>query len=349
MNKLVVISHSDNYDVGGLVRYFIKMFNREDIRSIFYDNGFEILTSSHIRNISSLDKSENHKCDHTIEFSKNIENSERDKYIFLGIHPYGINTVLEISPDFKKMIWVNDPHYFAYFADRGDETVQDFAKKFNPRILEKIDYLITPSPIYFKNLDIDEYDNKMIFLFYFLDEEFYTKTGNTEYSKRLNKILLSGCVGGGYLSRIEFDKLRSDDSFKELIDKVDHPGYNNNDHMTELKYYDELTKYKAAFVGHYKFPINFLLAKHIEILMCGCLGFFEPNPLLEKELGLIAFKHYIPCYNEDNQLIKDSDFYFRWINSKEGEEIAEEGKKYVRSRFGKNYISEFAQSLSKLY
>jgi hypothetical protein len=56
-----------------------------------------------------------------------------------------------------------------------------------------------------------------------------------------------------------------------------HPGYKNNEHLTELNYYLKLSEYKGAFVGHHEYPLNFLLAKHIEVLMCGCLGFFEKN------------------------------------------------------------------------
>lgn len=45
--------------------------------------------------------------------------------------------------------------------------------------------------------------------------------------------------------------------------------------MTGVNYYNKLSEFKAAFVGHHDFPLNFLLAKHIEVLMCGCLGFFR--------------------------------------------------------------------------
>jgi hypothetical protein len=79
--------------------------------------------------------------------------------------------------------------------------------------------------------------------------------------------------------------------------------------MTELNYYNKLAKYKSAFVGHHIFPINFLLAKHIEVLMCGCLGFFEKNDLLFSQLGLIEFVHYIPCTDESGDVIDDYDFY----------------------------------------
>lgn len=345
MRKLIVLSESEDYDVGGLVRFLIKMFDREDIKDIFYENGFEIITSNRIKRDFGIEDLPQIKIEQ--EFIKKA-NENYSEYMIFGIHPYGVHQSFDYPNEIKKIGWLNDPHYLANFTERNGEKVQDFSKKFNPEILKKIDYLITPSPIYFKNLNITEYDEKLKYLFYFLDEDLYPKTGNIDYSDRLEKIVLSGCVGDGYLSRIEFDKLRSKEVFKDLIYKIDHPGYQNNKHMTELNYYDELTKYKAAFVGHYKPPIDFLLAKHIEVLMCGCLGFFEPNPLLEIELGLIEFEHYVPCCDENGEVIKDESFYIKWMNSEEGKRISEKGKEYVRNRFGKKYIKEFIDLLKKI-
>jgi hypothetical protein len=345
MKKIIVLSLCQNYDVGGLVRYFIKMFENNEL----FGNHFEVITSKKIREEYGLFEVDGWEAQ-SIEkdFIKKIKEDDIDQYIILGIHPYGLHTAIESETKIKKIAWTNDPHYFSNYAERNGETVQDFSESFDPEILEKIDYLITPSKIWFKNLKIEKYEQKIKYFFYFLNEELFSKTGNKNYEQRISKIVLSGCVGGGYLSRIEFDKLRTTKNFKDLIYKIEHPGYENNEHMTDINYYDELTKYRAAFVGHYKPPINFLLAKHIEVLMCGCLGFFEPNPLLETELGLIAFEHYIPCFDENNQLIKDENFYKNWMESKEGEEIAENGKSYVREKFGKKYIQELIEFLKTI-
>lgn len=347
MKKLIVVSYNEDYDVGGLVRHIIKMFDNDNIKDMFNQHNFEIITSNYIKSNINYKKVSTDRCDATVKFVEDINEDEIQDYIMMGIHPYGLNTLLESKRKIKKISWINDPHYFANYVEKNGETVQDYSQNFDPYVLKNVDYLMTPSPIYFKNLNITEYDKKIVYFFYFLNEDFYEKTGNIDYQKRENKVVLSGCVGGGYLSRIEFDKLRNIESFRDIIYKIEHPGYKNNQHMTELKYYDELTKYKAAFVGHYKFPINFLLAKHIEVLMCGCLGFFEPNPLLESELGLIAYEHYIPCYDE-NSLIKDSNFYINWMNSEEGRKISENGKKYVRDKFGKKYVEKFIDFLKKL-
>jgi hypothetical protein len=207
---------------------------------------------------------------------------------------------------------------------------------------------MTPSQIYFRNLGITEFDSKIIDYFYFLNENCYKEVDKSKFSDRLDQIVLSGELTSGYKSRLEFSKLKEDLAFKDKIHIINHPGYENNEHMTELNYYKELSKYKAAFVGHYVFPLNFLLAKHIEVLMCGCIGFFEPSPLIKEQLGLIEFVHYIPCFDE-NGLIKDVSFYKKWIESNEGQCIAQQGKEYVRKKFGKEYIEQFASLISKMY
>lgn len=346
MRKLVVISHSDDYDVGGLVRYLIKMFERKEIIGMFEKNGFQIMTSNYIKEVLKLSE---------IDFLNNIDEEFNEDYLIFGIHPYGLDVSIKSNSKIKKIVWINDPHYFAHFVDRKGEIVQRYSKKYDPIHLNRIDYLVTPSSIYFKNLKIDNYNEKIIDFFYFLDEDLYEQTGNAIFEERIGKVVLSGVVGGGYKSRIEFENLSKDPIFEEIIFQIKHPGFGNilnksipqESHMIGLKYYNELTKYKAAFVGHHIFPIDFCLAKHIEVLMCGCLGFFEPNPLLKEQLGLIEYVHYIPCF-ENGELIKDPNFYLKWMNSDEGAKISENGKSYVRNKFGKNYIEDFIKFLKNI-
>ena len=305
------------------------MFYDESIIKIFEERGIEIITSRYIKEV--LNKTE-------IEFLEEIE--DKKDFIIFGIHPYAWVTSIKNGVGIKKVMWQDDLHYFAHFVERDGETVQRFSKKYEPSYIKDVDYVITPSSIYFKNLGIDDYDEKIIDFFYFLDEKKYTLI-DSDYQKRKSLIVLSGEIHPGYESRTEFDKLRKTDLFKDLIYKIEHPGYENNEHMTDLNYYNEISKYKGAFVGHHAFPINFLLAKHIEVLMCGCLGFFEPNPLLKEQLGLIEYVHYIPCFDE-NGLIKDDSFYRKWIESDEGYMIANQGKEYVRDKFGKEYVKKLA-------
>ena len=71
--KLIVLSQSDNYDVGGLVRYIIKMFEKNDIKELFEKSGFEIITSNYIREHTNYSE---------IEFIQSIDKSEYDDYLF---------------------------------------------------------------------------------------------------------------------------------------------------------------------------------------------------------------------------------------------------------------------------
>lgn len=336
MKKIIILSQSDNYNVSGLIRHLIKMFYKDWIVDYFKENCIELITSKYIKEV--IKKTE-------IEYLKEINSLEN--CIIFAIHPFSWEMAIEYCPNIKKIIWQDDLHYFANFVERKGESIQKYVGKFDIKYINDIESLVTPSYIYFKNLGIES--NKLKDFFYFLDEDLYSITGNLDYDKRIKKIVLSGAIyfsvdGYGYKSRLEFDELRKKEIFDNLIYKIKHPGYDDNEHMTEIKYYDELTKYKAAFVGHHTYPINFLLAKHIEVLMCGCLGFFEPNPLLKEQLGLLEYVHYIPCFDE-NGLIKDPQFYTDWINSEEGKKISISGREYVRNKFGKEYIKNFLNFL----
>ena len=51
MKKLIVLSLNDDYDVGGLVRYLIRMFEDESVKDIF-ENKFENSVNGSGRTIS---------------------------------------------------------------------------------------------------------------------------------------------------------------------------------------------------------------------------------------------------------------------------------------------------------
>ncbi len=337
MKKLIVLYQKGDYDVGGLVRFLIKIFSSENYKSILNKEfNLEVLTSSDIEKELSI--SDEDFID-LINKSDDFTNS-----IVFGIHPHGLSMVYKldkqsrIKKNIKSVAWLNDPHCLAYSIKDRKEIVQRHKEHYTPPFLWNIDYLITPSSIYFKNLNITEYSEKVIDFFYFLDSTKFEQLKNITYQERLDKVILSGSIGDGYTSRIEFNSLREKcQKFNNLIYKLDHPGYENNSHLTEMNYYKKLCEYKAAFVGHYNFPINFLLAKHIEVLMCGCLAFFEPNNLLESQLGLIEYKHYIPCYR-DGKIIDDPEFYLNWIESEEGEKIAKTAQEFVMNKFGDKHI-----------
>jgi hypothetical protein len=344
MKRLIVIHHLDeNYDVGGLVRFLIKIFNDENYKKNLMDvYGIETTTSRdiyqkyHSNNVEYLNKASTSK--------------SSDDIVVFGIHPFGIH-IIETCANFlgqkiKKIGWTNDPHYFAYTVEQDSQKVKKYSKKIFPiKSLEILDYLVTPSSIYFDNLGIDEYRHKIIDIFYFLNTTLLSNLSDKKYEDRTPKIILSGAIGG-YSSRSLFNELRENDvKFKNLIYKLNHPGRKNNGHMTEANYYNKLSEFKGGFVGHHDFPLNYLLAKHIEVLMCGCLGFFEPNPLLKSQLGLQEYIHYIPCY-KDGKIIDDASFYGDWL--KNGENIAKQGKEYVLREFGDKQIMKLFNFLNKV-
>jgi hypothetical protein len=180
-----------------------------------------------------------------------------------------------------------------------------------------------------------------------INPEHYKNISYDDYDKRSNQIILSGVCDGGYTTRVEFLKLKKLEPFANMIYHLEFPGYVNNEHLTEMNYYKQLIKFKGAFVGHYVFPLDFLLAKHIETLMCGCLGFFCKNPLLESQLGLKEFVHYIPCSDDQNNLITDPDYYLKWMQN--GKDIARAGCEHVRNNFGESKILELINIFNRCY
>lgn len=341
MKKLVVIHYTiENYSPHALIRSLIRVFNDKEYRNILLEKyGLEVITSVDILN--DLKKTESQFIDDI-----NGNTHEFNDSIFFGIHPHGIYLVDKISEEvnarknIKTVGWQDDPHCFSKFIqDRINKKIiiQKYSEKYDSPLIEKLDYLLSPSLVYFKNLNITKYDSKLIDMFYFIPPQYYERKF-LEYKERKSKIILSGSASKGYVSRILFEKLKNKSKeLDNLIHVQPHPGYDskNNAHMTELNYYNRLSNFKGAFVGHYEFPLNYVLAKHIEVLMCGCLGFFEPNPLLESQLGLKEYVHYIPCY-KDGALIEDANFYKEWI--KNGEEIAKNGQNFVMENFGEKQI-----------
>ena len=159
-----------------------------------------------------------------------------------------------------------------------------------------------------------------------------------DYNNRKNNIILSGAITEEYKIRANLKSMKNNnEDFNKLIYHLPHLTYDytKNNEDTKMNYYNILSQYKGAFVGHPIFP----LAKHIEVLMCGCLGFFERNKLLKTELGLIEYVHYIPCSDDNGNLIEDIQFYTDWLNK--GETIANNGKKYVIKHFGEHNINKY--------
>jgi hypothetical protein len=267
-----------------------------------------------------------------------------EKIIFLGFHPVSLAPFIKYYTELKKyanikiILWQDDLHAF-------------FKTPESQKKLDYVDHIMSPSPIYFKNTTA-EYLSKTSFFFYSIDftvnDGYYVKWEN-----RQNKIILSGCVSKGYPIRaIIRNEIRKNKKFKEISYFLEKPREKEYEYKGDKvlpygdNYYKELGKFKGAFFGYYLYPKNFNLAKIIEILSMGCIGFFEYSPLLEKELGLIEMIHYVPCTNkETGKLIIDVEYYKYYLENKEGKGkmISENGRDYVRKNFSitngfENYV-----------
>lgn len=265
----------------------------------------------------------------------NNNKSAYKKAIILAFHPV-CNAILyrqrKIFEELKKelglklVLWQDDLH--AYFKDgkRGE-------------VLDNLDCILSPSPIFFKNVKSD-LSKKTKFFFYSMD---FDLLPDKKWEDREPKILLSGSCNRGYPIRHQIltniKKKTEMSSICAYLKRTRFKEYNRpiGTYLpVGLNYYDKLVNFQAAFFAYYEHPKNFNLAKIIEILACGCLGFFEKSPLLEEEMGMKEFEHYIPITDENGKLIEDVKYYEKWLNNKEGRKIAENGKEFVKKNFSNN-------------
>lgn len=268
------------------------------------------------------------------------------KMILLFFHPVCLDIyfnfkdkidLLRKKLGLKIIFWQDDLHFYFKNKMRGEK-------------LENLDKIITPSPIYFKNVNCKLY-NKTKFFFYSCNFEKINEY-NIKWEDREERILLSGCCNRGYPLRhklMKYIKKNRPDYLSFLkrpkINKFNCSAGKNI--PIGLNYYEKLSKYKGAVFGYYQYPKNFNLAKIIEILACGCIGFFEYSPLLEEELGLKSGVHYINILDENGKLILDDVFYKKWL--KDGKKIAENGKNYVEQHFSNtNGFKNYVKILKKL-
>jgi len=239
----------------------------------------------------------------------------------------------------RYVLWQDDLH--AYFKDgkRGE-------------VLSNADCILSPSPIFFKNVKSDLI-NKTKFFFYSMD---YSLIKEVPWESREKKILLSGSCNRGYYMRHQIlVNIKKEAPMSKICSYLKRPRFKEYNRPVGtylpvgLNYYDKLSAYQGAFFAYYEHPKNFNLAKIIEICACGCLGFFEKSPLLEEELGMKEFEHYIPITDEKGKLIEDLQYYERWLYSPDGKRIAENGRNYMKRNFSNdNGFINYVKILKKL-
>lgn len=290
--------------------------------------------------------------------NKNINLNEKN--LLIGYGPWGFNVLfnenINLNKNCYRIIWQDDLHYF-YKKKTDIFEVNNNLSKFKDDILDKCDLILTPSPIFFKNINSD-YLKKTKFYFYGLDRYDPYFKSLKPFNERKNKILLSGNISGKtYPSRKFIQKkiLRNtskNNLFKKHFEYLPHPGYissNNYDiQKIQYKYYDIIQDYKVAFIGLARKPINFLLSKIIETLYCGTLALIEKTPLLQEELGLIDGTHYISVeFNES--LLLSEELVLDFFNNPKYQKIAENGKNFAIKNFNINRNAKYLYNISKNY
>ena len=236
----------------------------------------------------------------------------------------------------KTIFWMDDLHFPCTENNR-----------YNLKLIYKderyinCDLIISPSIDYFNNIKCTLID-KTKFLFYFFDEKIIDKYNpKYDYFYRKNKILLSGKINElSYSSRkIIYDNYSKN---KDLYDYLQHPGYYNFKHQfIHQHYYDKLSEYKICILGLANYPVNFLLAKVIEILGTGSLGLFQKSDLYYKRLGLIKNKHYIEIDIINDNLILNNQEYKNFFNDINYMTIAQNGYDYIKKKYNSsNFIKE---------
>lgn len=237
----------------------------------------------------------------------------------------------------KTIFWMDDLHFAKDNIDNDERFINS-------------DIIVSPSVLYFQNIKHKFYE-KSKFLFYFFNEEIIDNYNPKQnYNKRKNQIILSGKINNTYLSRKQM--YRHSIKNKDLYDILEHPGYYNMEHeFYHVNYYNKISEYKGALFGLANNPLNFLLGKVIEILGCGCIGFFEYTYQYEEYLGLKEWVHYVPIYkNKKNELDIDDIKFREIIQSEEGIQIAINGYNYIKENYNSiTFVNNSINIIKKLY
>lgn len=367
MNRKIVVFHplkerfSISYSVIMIAKTFYIMkdyFNKKNYE-IYYPTDFidEKETVSRINNIKQNLLTTDFSLEEDLAFNnflKKVHDTDFfDNCFLIGVKFDGFNRFfiqenydLLKSKNIKTVIWHDDLHEFNRYQKKSyNIPVTDYR-------LDKTDLILTPSKRYYENI-ISPYLPKTVQFFYGFNQELFPQLKISNFKKKKKKIILSGSFYEFYPIRVQLKKYHENNKnteFSQLIDVLQYPSRSRqSDKNKDFEYYKILNKYQGAFFGFARYPLNFPLAKIIEILACGTLGFFEPNPVL-KELGLEPFVHYVPIkLNRHHQIIPEANYYKKYLGTDEGMKIALTGCRYVRWNFNLyNKVDELINLLQKM-
>jgi hypothetical protein len=151
---------------------------------------------------------------------------------------------------------------------------------------------------------------------------------DVDWPSRKDKILLSGNLSKHYPFRRCLAEYSATDPGRAILDRIEHHGYRpkSQDQMiTGQAYYDCLKTYRGAAVTAAAKPVNFHLAKYMEVCACGCLPFLEHTP----DIHYLGFVDGMNCI-----LINQRDYKekFGLIRSDRAPIIARNARELVKSR-----------------
>jgi hypothetical protein len=359
-----------------------KTFNSNNIEILYYYDLLEETNKFKYENIeenykySESDLITEYKKD-CIEIRNKIINNYTN-YILIGLEPIGFDQITNYNLPNKKILSIYDPHGFYLIQNRKNtdtdkiRTIFDKEHIFNDARLDEVNLIVSPSVLYFKNIN-SNYFNKCKFVSFSYNEEnnkLFSIQNFESFFNRKMLIVLQGANQNCYKYRnslffiknklnesvnfinnfINFDNR---DKFCELLEILPCSRYNrsNSKYNDEpgIKYLETLSQYQGSFIFFAVFPINFILAKVFEVMLAGCIAFIEPNESLKNDLGLIEYEHYVPVLMTNNKMVFDTNYYNKYLGTQEGLRIAKNGFNYIKNNFTDNKIAlNYIKILSNL-
>lgn len=352
-----------------------KTFNANNISILYYYDLLEKTKKIKYENIeenykySESDLITEYKKD-CIEIRNKIINNYTN-HILIGLEPIGFDQITNYNLPNKKILSIYDPHGF-YLVKNKNNTIFDEEHIFTDKRLDEVNLIVSPSILYFKNIN-SNYFNKCMFVSFSYNEENNKILSFQNFESFFNRkklIVLQGANTYTYKFRNslffikkklnesikfinDFINFDNRDKFCELLEILPYSRYNRSNSLYNdepgLKYLQTLSQYQGSFIFFAVFPINFILAKVFEVMLAGCIAFIEPNESLKNDLGLIEYEHYVPILMTNNKMVFDLNYYNKYLGTQEGLRIAKNGFNYIKNNFTDNKIAlNYIKILSSL-
>jgi hypothetical protein len=294
---------------------------------------------------------------HVIDTDKDIKSSniQKDIYDATGIdkipdviavflleldkNAFGKNKWSKLKTlDCLKVLIVEDIH------DKTDTNALKFMEKFADAIFCRYPYN-TKEVIPKSNL-------KCFNLYHAYTEQFYN---NINFSKKKNKVLLSGANDSDFYKLRHSAKELIDNDKTDLIEERKHPGYTIKDAKKEVtNYAKNINQYKLAISDQLTIPKSknnypYILAKHFEIPASGTALITNKNiaPYL-KPLGFKEDYNYITATPKN--LLSKIEHWLKPKNQKKLKQITERGQELVmKNHQNKHRVESFNNTVQKLF